>query len=80
MPRVARFTQRQSDHVNHRPRPPRQPSTGVGHDDGDFLTIEREDLCDYIDEAISATGVDLDALAERRGIGRADLTDKWREW
>jgi hypothetical protein len=49
------------------------------HFDGDFATVEREYLCEYIDAAINASGVDLDALAERRLIDRAELTDEWRD-
>jgi hypothetical protein len=25
-------------------------------------------------------GIDVDGLAARRGIGRAELTDGWRDW
>jgi hypothetical protein len=50
------------------------------HANGDFATIEREDLCEYIDSTIAASGVDLDVLTERRGTDRAALTDEWRDW
>ncbi|MBG0830197.1 hypothetical protein HS041_20750 [Planomonospora sp. ID67723] len=48
---------------------------GVGFD-----TLDREDLCDYIDASLSGAGIDVDALAARRGIGRAEITDEWRDW
>ncbi|MFD8615383.1 hypothetical protein ACFV09_41965 [Streptomyces sp. NPDC059631] len=50
-------------------------SGGAGYDTG-----EREQLCEYIDETLTEHGVDVAALAARRGIGRADITDEWREW
>jgi hypothetical protein len=50
-------------------------------DDGaDFGTIDREELCDYVDQALTEAGIDVDALAERRGIDPAAITDQWRDW
>ncbi|MFF0719858.1 hypothetical protein [Micromonospora sp. NPDC003816] len=43
-------------------------------------TGERESLCEYIDDALSEVGVDVDGLTHRRGIDRAELTDEWRDW
>lgn len=43
-------------------------------------TGEREQLCQYIDDALTAAGVDLSAVASRSGIDRDEITDEWREW
>ncbi|MGW1533991.1 hypothetical protein [Streptomyces aureus] len=48
---------------------------GAGYDTG-----EREQLCEYIDETLTEHGFDLAAMAARRGIGRAEIADEWREW
>ncbi|WP_406496271.1 hypothetical protein OHB06_38570 [Streptomyces sp. NBC_01604] len=45
-----------------------------------FETGEREELCDYIDESLTEHGVDVVALTARHGLGRHQLTDKWRKW
>ncbi|MFF8872667.1 hypothetical protein [Streptomyces massasporeus] len=45
-----------------------------------FETDEREELCDYIDESLTEHGVDVVALTARHGLGRYQLTDKWRKW
>ncbi|MEU8355916.1 hypothetical protein AB0C27_07865 [Nonomuraea sp. NPDC048882] len=50
------------------------------HDDHDYDTIEREELCEFIDGVLSEAGIDLDGLAARRGIERSEITDQWREW
>lgn len=47
---------------------------------GAFETDEREELCDYIDESLIEHGVDVVALTARHGLGRYQLTDKWRKW
>ena len=49
--------------------------TGAGYETG-----EREQLCAYIDQALSESGIDVTALAARRGIGRYEITDQWRRW
>jgi hypothetical protein len=49
-------------------------------DDADFDTIDREELCEYIDETLTEAGIDVEALAERRGIDPAAITDRWRDW
>ncbi|MET9695325.1 hypothetical protein ABZY31_00105 [Streptomyces sp. NPDC006529] len=41
---------------------------------------EREQLCDYIDRSLTGSGVDVTALAARRGIDRSEITDRWRDW
>ncbi|BFO15286.1 hypothetical protein SHKM778_16740 [Streptomyces sp. KM77-8] len=41
---------------------------------------EREQLCEYIDQTLSEHGIDVAALAARRGIDRAEITDSWRDW
>ncbi len=45
-----------------------------------FETDEREELCEYIDQAITEHGVDVVALTARHGLGRYQLTDTWRTW
>ncbi|MET8981381.1 hypothetical protein ABZX85_37870 [Streptomyces sp. NPDC004539] len=50
------------------------------HDECAFETDEREQLCAYIDEALTEQGVDVEALTARRGLGRHELTDQWRDW
>ncbi|MEU7122912.1 hypothetical protein [Streptomyces zaomyceticus] len=45
-----------------------------------YETDEREALCDYIDKALTENGIDVVALAARHGLGRYELTDKWRDW
>jgi hypothetical protein len=54
----------------------------LNHADGEghIETGEREELCEYIDQALTAAGVDVRGLTARRGIERAELTDKWRDW
>ncbi|MFI0407870.1 hypothetical protein [Actinomadura sp. 3N508] len=51
-----------------------------GTDDHGFDTIDREELCEYIDHALTHTGIDVKALARRQGIDPAALTDQWRDW
>ncbi|MFF3740518.1 hypothetical protein [Streptomyces sp. NPDC002566] len=50
------------------------------HDECAFETDEREQLCAYIDEALIEQGVDVAALTARHGLGRFELTDRWRDW
>ncbi|OQD51704.1 hypothetical protein BM536_038625 [Streptomyces phaeoluteigriseus] len=50
------------------------------HDECAFETDEREQLCACIDEALSEQGVDVAALTARYGLGRHELTDRWRDW
>jgi hypothetical protein len=50
------------------------------HDGAGYETGEREDLCAYIDATLRDSGVDIDALASRRRIGRHEITDEWRRW
>lgn len=50
------------------------------HDGGAYETDEREQLCDYIDKALTEQGVDVVALTARHGLGRYQLTDRWRDW
>ncbi|MGW2669309.1 hypothetical protein ACWC5F_14695 [Streptomyces sp. NPDC001272] len=51
-----------------------------GHGGAGFCTEEREQLCEYIDRTLSERGVDVAALAARRGIDRSAITDDWRDW
>ncbi|WP_153534020.1 hypothetical protein [Streptomyces sp. RB17] len=50
------------------------------HNGNAFETDEREELCDYIDQSLTEHGVDVVVLTARRGLGRYQLTDKWRKW
>ncbi|NVI91451.1 hypothetical protein [Actinomadura sp. BRA 177] len=50
------------------------------YDHAAYETGEREQLCDYIDKSLTETGVDVEALAARRGLKRYEITDEWREW
>jgi hypothetical protein len=47
---------------------------------GAYETLEREDLCEYIDQALTEHGVDVSGLAARNGVDRSEITDEWREW
>ncbi|TYK44038.1 hypothetical protein [Actinomadura decatromicini] len=51
-----------------------------GTDDHSFDTIDREELSEYIDDALTRTGIDVEALARRQGIDPGALTDQWRDW
>ncbi|WP_406475421.1 hypothetical protein [Streptomyces sp. NBC_01615] len=50
------------------------------HDGAGYETEEREELCLYIDQALTERGTDVAALASRRGISRTEITDDWRDW
>ncbi|MFF0111420.1 hypothetical protein [Streptomyces prasinus] len=50
------------------------------HNGAAVETDEREELCDYIDQSPTEHGVDVVALTARHGVGRYQLTDKWRKW
>ncbi|MFJ7044884.1 hypothetical protein ACIQVC_15930 [Streptomyces sp. NPDC101112] len=50
------------------------------HEGAAFQTDEREELCGYIDLSLTEHGVDVVALTARHGLGRYQLTDKWRKW
>jgi hypothetical protein len=50
------------------------------HGGAGYYTDEREQLCEYIDQTLTEHGIDVAALAARRGIGRAEITDEWRDW
>ncbi|MEU4770492.1 hypothetical protein [Micromonospora sp. NPDC023644] len=52
----------------------------VNEEHGRIETGEREDLCEHVDVVLTASGLDVEALTSRRGIGRAELTDEWRDW
>jgi hypothetical protein len=49
-------------------------------DEDAFATGERDMLCAYIDEVVTESGADLDALATRQGVPRDEITDDWRHW
>ena len=50
------------------------------HNGAGYETGEREQLCLYIDESLTEAGIDVEALASRRGIRRYEITDQWRRW
>ncbi|MFD7943650.1 hypothetical protein [Streptomyces sp. NPDC059744] len=50
------------------------------HGGAGYETGEREELCQYIDEAFTDRGIDVPALMARYGLGRHEITDKWRDW
>ncbi|WP_432113473.1 hypothetical protein [Streptomyces sp. S1] len=52
----------------------------ASHGGAGYCTEEREQLCEYIDLTLGEHGVDVAALAARRGINRAEITDAWRDW
>jgi hypothetical protein len=43
-------------------------------------TMTREELCEYIDDVVTAAGVDVEAVTERRDLDRSQLTDQWRDF
>ncbi|MEU8574852.1 hypothetical protein [Streptomyces asoensis] len=52
------------------------------HDSAGYEAEEREQLCLYIDQALTEHGTDVPALAARRGeasISRGEITDDWRD-
>ncbi|MBD0712383.1 MULTISPECIES: hypothetical protein [unclassified Streptomyces] len=50
------------------------------HGGAGYETVEREDLCLYIEQTLTEHGVDVPALAARRGISPTEITDDWRDW
>ncbi|MGI8332908.1 hypothetical protein ACRYCC_23400 [Actinomadura scrupuli] len=50
------------------------------HDGAAYETGEREQLCEYLEESLIETGIDIDALAGRRSLTRHEITDEWRHW
>ncbi len=50
------------------------------HHGSAYETDERELLCDYIDQSLIEHGVDVIALTSRHGLGRYQITDRWRKW
>ncbi|MFD5771106.1 hypothetical protein ACFWIN_35460 [Streptomyces sp. NPDC127049] len=47
----------------------------ASHGGAGCCTEQREQLCEYIDLTLGENGVDVAALAARRGIDRAEITD-----
>ncbi|RBQ17215.1 hypothetical protein DP939_25035 [Spongiactinospora rosea] len=47
---------------------------------GTIDTDEREQLCLYIDEVLTRSGVDVGEVAARHGMRRYAITDRWRQW
>ncbi|MET7860054.1 hypothetical protein ABZS81_23130 [Streptomyces sp. NPDC005318] len=52
----------------------------ASHGGAGYCTEEREQVCEYIDLTLGEHGVDVAALAARRGINRGEITDAWRDW
>lgn len=50
------------------------------HDGAGYETGEREELCQYIDQAFTDRGIAVPTLTTRHGLGRHEITDKWRDW
>ncbi|AJT65633.2 hypothetical protein T261_3973 [Streptomyces lydicus] len=50
------------------------------HDGAGYETEEREQPCLYIDQTLTDHGIDVPALAARRGVSRTEITDSWRDW
>ncbi|MFJ8488651.1 hypothetical protein ACIRBZ_09775 [Streptomyces sp. NPDC094038] len=50
------------------------------HNESAYETDEREQLCEFIDQSLTEHGVDIVALTARHGLGRYQITDKWRKW
>lgn len=52
----------------------------INEEHGVIATVEREELCEYVDAVLTAAGVDVTALTARHGLDRSALTDRWRDW
>ncbi|MFD4415248.1 hypothetical protein [Streptomyces sp. NPDC058476] len=50
------------------------------HNESAYETDEREQLCEFIDQSLTEHGVDIVALTARHGLGRYQITNKWRKW
>ena len=50
------------------------------YDGAAYETDERELLCAYLDATLTEAKIDVAALAARRGLGRYEITDEWRDW
>ena len=49
--------------------------------DGEVIeTGEREQLCQYIEDVISESTIDLEAYAKSGVCDKNEITDLWREW
>ncbi|MFF3684839.1 hypothetical protein [Streptomyces sp. NPDC002187] len=53
---------------------------GIDEEHGAYCTIEREELCEYIDGVLTGHGVDVAALAARNGKDADDIAGEWRDW
>jgi len=47
---------------------------------GSIDTDEREQICLFIDEVLTESGVNVGELAARHGVSRYAITDRWRQW
>lgn len=50
------------------------------HEGSGYNTDEREQLCISIDDVLSQHGIDVVRLASSHGVGRYEITDRWRRW
>ncbi|WP_326631502.1 MULTISPECIES: hypothetical protein [unclassified Streptomyces] len=50
----------------------------IDNEHGAFCTIEREELCEYIDQVVTEQGTDVSGLLARQGM--EELTERWRDW
>ena len=50
------------------------------YDGGVIETGEREQLCQYIEDVIAESKIDLEAYAKSRECDTNEITDSWREW
>ncbi|MGW0696664.1 hypothetical protein [Streptomyces sp. NPDC002738] len=50
----------------------------IDNEHGAFCTIEREELCEYIDQVVTEQGTDVSELLARQGM--EELTERWRDW
>ncbi|MEV7340638.1 hypothetical protein [Streptomyces sp. NPDC093544] len=55
-------------------------AVNAAHNESTYETDEREQLCDFIDQSLTDHGIDIVALAAWHGLGRYQITDKWRKW
>ncbi|MET8324815.1 hypothetical protein [Streptomyces sp. NPDC005181] len=49
----------------------------IDNEYGAFCTIEREELCEYMDQVVTEQGADVSGLLVRHGM--EELTERWRD-
>ncbi|MFD0582875.1 hypothetical protein [Dactylosporangium darangshiense] len=50
----------------------------IDDEEGLIETGEREELYRFIEDVLTAAGIDVEALIARRGLDDAELTSPWR--